>query len=199
MSTLRWVGKDVPKPDAVDKATGRAKYYSDLHLKDMLYGRVLRANRPHALIKRIDTSRAQALPGVVAVLTHNDVQGTNRYGIVTPDQPVLCEDKVRYEGDAVALVAAEDPETAERALGLIEVDYEPLPVVSDPVEAMKLDSPRVHEAGNIYRHGHIRNGDVESAFKQCAVIVENTYRTGSIHWVSHSICYINQTFQCRIV
>jgi CO/xanthine dehydrogenase Mo-binding subunit len=97
---------------------------------------------------------------------------------VTPDQPVLCEDKVCYEGDAVALVAAEDPETADRALNLIKVDYEALPVVTDPVEAMKPDSPRVHEAGNIYRHGHIKNGDVESAFKQCAVVVENTYRTG---------------------
>jgi CO/xanthine dehydrogenase Mo-binding subunit/molybdopterin converting factor small subunit len=175
---LRWVGKLVTKPDARDKATGQAKFYSDLHLKNMLYARVLRANRPHALIKRIDTSRAQALPGVVVVLTHKDVRGTNRYGIVTPDQPVLCEDKVRYEGDAVALVAAEDPDTAERALDLIKVDYEALPVVSDPIEAMKPDSPQVHEAGNIYRHGHIRNGDVESAFKQCAVVVENTYWTG---------------------
>jgi xanthine dehydrogenase D subunit len=178
MSALRWVGKDVTKPDATDKATGHAKYYSDLHLKDMLYGRVLRANRPHARIKRIDTSRAEALEGVVAVLTHKDVEGTNRYGIVTPDQPVLCEDKVRYEGDAVALVAAEDPETAERALSQIEVEYEPLPIVSDPVEAIKPDSPRVHEDGNVYRHAHIRNGDVESAFKKCAVVVENTYRTG---------------------
>jgi len=177
-SDWRWIGKQVTKPDAVDKATGRAKYYSDLHFENMLYGRVLRANRPHALIKRIDTSHAQAVPGVVAVLIHKDVQGTNRYGIVTPDQPVLCEDKVRYEGDAVALVAAEDPEAAERALGLIEVDYDPLPVVSDPIEAMKVDSPRVHEAGNIYRHAHIRNGDVESAFRKCAVVVENTYRTG---------------------
>jgi len=175
---LRWVGKSVTKHDALEKATGQAKFYSDLHIKNMLYGRVLRAKRPHALIKRIDVSRAQALPGVVAVLTHKDVEGTNRYGIVTPDQPVLCEDKVRYEGDAVALVAAEDPETADRALNLIEVDYEALPVVTDPVEAMKLDSPRVHEAGNIYRHGHIKNGDVEPAFKQCAVVVENTYRTG---------------------
>jgi len=175
---LHWVGKPVANPDALDRATGRAKYYSDLHLKDMLYGRVLRANRPHALIKRIDTTRAQALPGVVAVLTHKDVQGMNRYGIVTPDQPVLCEDKVRYEGDAVALVAAEHSDTAQRALDLITVDYETLPVVSDPIEAMKPDSPRVHEAGNIYRRGHIRNGDVESAFKQCSVVVENTYRTG---------------------
>ncbi|MGB9021987.1 MAG: molybdopterin cofactor-binding domain-containing protein, partial [Candidatus Bathyarchaeia archaeon] len=178
MSTLRWVGKDVTKPDAIDKATGRAKYYSDLHLKDMLYGRVLRANRPHAIIKRIDSSRALASRGVVAVLTYKDIQGTNRYGIVTPDQPVICEDKVRYEGDAVALVAAEDPETAERALSLIDVEYEPLPVVSDAVEAIRPDSPRVHEAGNIYRHAHIRNGDVESAFRKCAVVVENTYRTG---------------------
>ena len=84
---LRWVGKSVTKRDALGKATGQAKFYSDLRLKNMLYGRVLRANRPHALIKRVDVSRAQALPGVVAVLTHKDVQGTNRYGIVTPDQP----------------------------------------------------------------------------------------------------------------
>ncbi|MGD0550931.1 MAG: molybdopterin cofactor-binding domain-containing protein, partial [Candidatus Bathyarchaeia archaeon] len=175
---LRWVGKSVTKRDALEKATGQAKFYSDLHLKDMLYGRVLRANRPHALIKRIDISQAQALPGVVAVLTNKDIEGTNRYGIVIPDQPVLCEEKVRYEGDAVALVAAEDPEMAERALSLIKVEYEALQVVTDPVEAMKPSSPRVHEAGNIFRQGHFRNGDVESAFKQCAVVVENTYRTG---------------------
>ena len=175
---LRWVGKQVTKTDAVEKATGRAKFYSDLQFKNMLWGRVLRANHPHALIKRIDTSRARALQGVVVVLTHKDVQGTNRYGIVTPDQPVLCEDKVRYEGDAVALVAAQDPETAERALNLIDVEYEALSVVSDPLEAIKPESPKVHADGNIYRHAHIRNGDVKSTFRKCAVVVENTYRTG---------------------
>jgi len=173
-----WVGRSVTKLHAVERATGQAKFYSDLRFEDMLYGRVLRPNRPHALIKRIDTSRAQALQGVVAVLTHRDVEGTNRYGILTPDQPVLCEDKVRYEGDAVALVAAEDPDTAEQALELIDVEYEPLPIVSDPIEAMKTNSARVHESGNIYRHARVTRGDVAGAFNQCALVVENTYRTG---------------------
>lgn len=173
---LRWVGKPVPRVDAVGKVTGATKYMGDLTFPGMLWGRVLRAAHPHALIKSIDTSKAEKVPGVVRVLTHKDVKGLNGYGIAVPDQPVLCHDKVRYMGDAVALVIAETREEAAAALDKIEVVYEPLPVVDDPERAMLPDSPLVHEGGNIHLHTHIERGDVEAGFAASAVIVENTYR-----------------------
>lgn len=144
----------------------------------MLWGKALRSKYAHALIKRIDTSKAEAHPGVVVILTHRDVPGLNAFGILVPDQPVLCKDKVRCLGDTIAIVAAETQEAAEGAARLIEVDYEPLPLVSDPVEALRQDSPKVHEKGNLFRSGHVVRGDVESAFRSAAVVVENTYRTG---------------------
>jgi CO/xanthine dehydrogenase Mo-binding subunit len=113
----------------------------------------------------------------VAVFTHKDVP-VNRYGVFKKDRPVLCDDKVRYIGDPVALVAAETREDALEALKLIEVEYEPLPAVTDPLEAMKPDAPKVHEDGNICREVHLKFGDVEGAFARADVVVENTYRTG---------------------
>ncbi len=175
---LRWVGKSVVRKDGTGKVTGETKFFSDMSLPNMLYAKAARSKYPHALIKKINTEKAEAVPGVVTVLTHKDVPGLNGFGIVVPDQPVLCYDKVRYLGDAVAVVAAENLEAAERAAQLVEVDYEPLPVVSDLLEAMKPDAPKVHEKGNIQRHATVRMGDVERAFREAAVVVENTYRTG---------------------
>ena len=111
---LNVVGRPLPRPDAVAKVTGAAKYADDYVFPKMLYGATLRAGRPHALIKRIDTSKAKALPGVVAVITHEDVPGQKNHGLVILDWPALCYDKVRYVGDAVAVVAAETPEIASR-------------------------------------------------------------------------------------
>lgn len=177
MTKTKWVGMDVTRIDAKDKVRGALKYMSDLSLPNMIHGAVLRSKHPHALIKKIDTKRAKELDGVVTVLTHEDVPGLNGFGIAIPDQPVLCGDKVRYMGDAVALVGAESKETAERALELIEVEYEPLPPVSDPEQAMLESSPLVHETGNIHNHVKIERGDVEAAFKEAHVVVENTYST----------------------
>jgi len=175
---LKWVGKSVVRRDGAGKVTGETKFFSDMSLPKMLYAKVARSKYPHALIKRISTEKAEAVPGVVAVLTHKDVPGLNGFGIILPDQPVLCNDKVRYLGDAIAVVAAENLEAAEKAAQLVEVDYDPLPVVSDPVEAMKPDAPKVHEKGNVLRHATVRVGDVQKAFREAAVVVENTYRTG---------------------
>jgi CO/xanthine dehydrogenase Mo-binding subunit len=147
-------------------------------LPNMLYAKVTRSKYPHALIKKISTEKAKAIPGVVTILTHKDVPALNAFGILIPDQPVLCFDKVRYLGDAVAVVAAESLEAAERGAQAVEVEYEPLPVVTDPLEAMKPDSPKLHEKGNILRHSTVRVGNVDTAFKEAAVVVENTYRTG---------------------
>ncbi|RLD18843.1 MAG: xanthine dehydrogenase family protein molybdopterin-binding subunit [Caldiserica bacterium] len=178
MKDFKYIGKSVPRIDAADKASGKIKYMSDLNFPGMLFGKILRAKYPHALIKKIDTSQAKALPGVVAVVTWEDVPGLNGFGIVVPDQPVLCEDKVRYIGDAVVAVAAETKEIAEEAIKLITVEYEPLPIVDDPIKATQPDSPKVHTDGNIHLHTKISRGDVKKGFKEADVIVEHTYYTG---------------------
>jgi len=174
---LRWIGKSIPRKEGIGKTTGDTKFFSDMILPNMLWAKVARSKYPHALIRKIDVSKAESLPGVVTVLTHKDVPGLNGFGIVIPDQPVLCSDKVRFLGDAIAVVAAESEEIAETAVQLVEVDYEPLPVVTDPVEAMKPETTRVHANGNILRHETVRNGNVLQAFQNAAVIVEHTYRT----------------------
>ena len=174
---LQVVGRPVPRPDAVAKVTGQARYTDDYAFPGMLHGATLRAAHPHARIKRIDTSRAKALPGVHAVLTHEDIPGDKHHGLIFNDWPVLCYDKVRYIGDAVAIVAAETPEIARRALELIEVEYEPLPVVTGPEEALAPDAPKVHEQGNLLKHIQVRKGDVEQGFAEADVIVEREYRT----------------------
>lgn len=174
------VGRSYPRPDAVAKATGAARFADDYTFPGMLYGATLRAAYPHARILSIDTSKAAALPGVRAVLTHRNVPGRNRHGLVYPDWPVLCEDKVRYLGDAVALAAAESPEIAAEALRQIEVAYAPLPVVGSAGQARRADAPLVHEewaSGNLLAHIRVRRGDVEQGFAEADVVVEREYQT----------------------
>ena len=165
------------RPDGFEKVTGQLKYLTDLKVPGMLYGKVLRSAMPHAQLLSIRTARAEVLAGVHAVLTHKDVPGLNRFGIVVPDQPVLCEDRVRYIGDAIAAVAAESPEIATQALSLIEVDYVPLPVVDSPDAALRAEAPLLHPQGNVLHRTHHAKGDVETAFHACVHIVEATYRT----------------------
>jgi len=177
---LRVVGHSCPRPDAAAKATGAAKFTDDYTFPDMLFGATLRAAHPHARIMSIDTQRAKGLPGVRAVLTHHDVPGRNRHGLVFKDWPVLCDDKVRYLGDAVALVAAVTPQIAREALELIDVKYEPLPVVAGAEQALQPGAPLVHEdwpTGNLLEHIKVRRGAVELGFAQADVIVEREYRT----------------------
>src|SRR5512139_3161722 len=176
---LNVVGEAKPRADAVAKVTGAAKYADDITFAGMLYGATLRANVPHALIKKIDTSKAKTLPGVQAVLTHEDVPGRKNHGLVTIDWPVLCYDKVRYVGDAVAIVAAATQEIAKDALRLIEVEYEPLPVVDTAECAHEPDAPRVHEKGNLLKHIKVAKGDVEQGFAEADVVIERTYHTAS--------------------
>lgn len=171
------VGHSVPKVDALDKVLGRAIYSEDMTFPGMLYGRVLRAGIPHALIEEIDTSRAEAMDGVACVLTAKDIKGRNLYGIAFQDQPALAKEKVRYIGDPVALVAAETDEIARDAVKAIRVKYKELPVVTDPREGLAEGAPKVHEKGNLILHSKTVKGNVEEGFKQASVIVENTYRT----------------------
>ncbi|RLC77371.1 MAG: aldehyde oxidoreductase, partial [Chloroflexi bacterium] len=174
---LRVVSNLTPKPEAVLKATGKAIFAADLYFEGMLYAKVLRSKHPHARLVRVDTSKAKAHPGVVAVLTAEDVPGEGNHGIVRKDWPVLAYDKVRYVGDAIAIVVAETEKAAQEALGLIEVEYEPLPVVTSPQDALKPDAPQIHEGGNLLKHIRIRRGDVQKAFAEADVVVERVYRT----------------------
>ena len=179
------VGKSVVRFDVKDKATGTALYPGDFNMPDQLYMKVLFAERPHAIVKAIDTSTAEAMEGVVAVLTAKDVP-VNEYGLGISDQPVLCgpgssipyADHVRFIGDQVALVIAESNEIADAARKVIKVEYEDLPVVTEMEAALK-DEILVHpEKGtNLMLHYKIRHGDVEEAFKKCDVIVEGEYIT----------------------
>lgn len=182
-SSLNVVGRPRPPANAVAKVTGEARYADDYAFPGMLFGATLRAGVPHAHIRRIDASRARALPGVRAVLTHRDVPGAKNHGLVIKDWPVLCYDKVRYVGDAVAIVAAETPQGAQEALELIEVEYEALPVVADVMSAREPDAPLVHlewPTGNLLEHIKVRRGDVATGFAQADVVVERTFHTPSV-------------------
>ncbi|MGF7032552.1 xanthine dehydrogenase D subunit [Paenibacillus mucilaginosus] len=165
------------RPDGPDKVTGRLAYLTDLRMPGELHGAILRSAHPHARVLAVRTERAESLPGVGAVITHRDVPGMNRFGIAIPDQPVLAEDRVRYIGDALAAVAAATPELAQEALSLIEVDYEPLPVVSDPEAALQPGAPQLHPAGNLLHSTAYSRGDAEEAFAACTHVVEETYYT----------------------
>jgi aerobic-type carbon monoxide dehydrogenase small subunit (CoxS/CutS family) len=177
---MKHISRSEKVQDIQDRVTGRAKYTDDYVFEGMLYGRTLRAKYPHARILSINTERAKALPGVRAVLTAADVPGENIHGLVYLDWPALCGDKVRYVGDAVAVVAAETPEAAEAALDLIEVEYEVLPVVDNPVYARTPEAPVIHEGregGNLLKHIKVRHGDIEQGFAEADVIIERTYHT----------------------
>ena len=171
------VGKSTPKRDGPDKVTGRTRYLHDLELPRLAHGRILRTRLPHARIVRLDASRARARPGVLAVVTGDDVQ-QHPFGFAK-DQLALKRGKVRCIRDEVAAVAAETPEIAEEALALIDVEYEELPAVFDPLKALEPGAPLVHEELTTNRH-HLRyqfnHGDVERALAQAAAVVEDTYR-----------------------
>lgn len=172
-SGTRWY----KRPDGPAKVTGRLPYLTDLSHPDMLYGRVLRSEYPHARIVAVDTEAALRLEGVRAVLTWRDVPGLNRFGIATPDQPVFCEDLVRYTGDAIAAVAADTPELAEAALALIKVSYEELPVVDSPEAALSEQAPKLHPQGNVLHRTEVKRGNAEAAFAQCVHVVQEIYYT----------------------
>ena len=174
------VGKAQSNPDALAKIRGQAKFTDDYHFPGMLYARTLRAGLAHARIRSIDTTAARALAGVHAVLTHKDIPGRNLHGIVDLDWPVLCGDKVRYSGDAVAIVAADTEVIAARALDLIRVDYDELTAVTDAMDALRAGAPVLHEdrpGGNLLKHIKVNKGEVETGFARADVVIDRTYRT----------------------
>ena len=171
---FKYVGHSVPRVDGVDKVTGKAKFVGDITVPGMLYGKILRSPYPHARIRAIDATEAEALPGVVAVLTAADIDDLNP---IYNGRPIIAMHKVRYVGEPVAAVAALDLATAEEALGLIQVDYEELPAVVGIDAAVKKDAPLIHEekGSNIGTHEQVRRGDADAGFAQSDEIVEDTF------------------------
>lgn len=184
---LRVVGKSLPRLDAVAKATGSADYVADLKLPRMLHGKILRSPLPHARILNVDMEQARRLPGVKAVVCGRDTPGV-KYGILstrpsTLDEEALAVEKARYVGDEVAAAAAVDEETAREALDLIRVDYEELPAVFDPFEAMQKGAPKVHDVDrNVGMEVNWTVGDVEAGFAEADHVREDVFSThGQAH------------------
>jgi CO/xanthine dehydrogenase Mo-binding subunit len=171
---LRYVGQSVARVDGVEKVTGKAKFTGDLKISGMLHGKILRSPYPHARIRSIDASRAEALPGVAAVLTAKDISDTKPF---YSGRPVIAIDKVRYIGEPVAAVAAADQRTAEEALSFIQVEYEELPAAVGLDAARANDAPLVHEnaAGNICGHERVEKGNIEQGFAESEEVFENTF------------------------
>ncbi len=180
------VGKSIERVDVHEKVTGEALFPGDINMPDQAYMKILFAHRPHAIVKNIDTTKAEALEGVIAVYTAKDVP-VNEYGLIMPDQPVLCgpgsskeyADRVRFIGDQVACVVAESDDVAAKARDLIEVIYEDLPVITDALVAMQDDVDLLHpdKDSNVILHYKIRKGDVEDAFAKADVIIDADYET----------------------
>ncbi len=173
------VGKGVHRIDALDKVTSRARFVGDFEFTDTLYIRLVKSPIPHGRILSIRPEKGLEL-GPVWVFTAADIPGENQVGYALPDQPLLAKGKVRFVGEPVALVASPDPDLSERAAELVEVKYEELPAIFDPLEAMERTDVLVHEerGTNIAEMTRVRKGDVERGFEESDVVVENTYRTG---------------------
>jgi len=169
------VGASVPRPDGTLKVTGEFAFSSDLWLADMLWGATLRSPHPRARIRAVGLAGALRLPGLAAVLTHDDVPGRKTFGLEAADQPVLAGGEVRYQGEPVAIVAADHPETARRAAAAIAVDYEVLAPVTDAEAALRPGAALVHPGGNLVRHVRIRSGDPHAP---AAVVVSGRYEVG---------------------
>jgi len=169
------IGESAQRPDGIRKVLGEFAYGSDLWMDGMLWGVTLRSPHPSARITKVDITEALATAGVFAVLTHDDVPGAKYFGLEVQDQPVLAIDVVRYQGEPIALVAADHPETARRAMQRIVVEYDVLEPVIDAEQALLADSPRLHPDGNLVRHVRIRTGDPEPA---ADVVVSGDYEVG---------------------
>ncbi|MBI2882231.1 MAG: xanthine dehydrogenase family protein molybdopterin-binding subunit [Candidatus Tectomicrobia bacterium] len=178
MADYSVIGKPLPQVNSPEKVSGKAQYVHDIQRPRMLHAKVLRSPLPHARIKAIDLSRARSLPGVKAAVAFADTPGL-RWGPIYKEHYIFAKDKVRYVGEEVAAVAAVDEDAALEALSLIDVDYEPLPAVYDPEEALAEGAPLVHEdrPGNLARHIHIERGDVDRGFREAAVVHEAVYES----------------------
>ena len=180
------IGQAVARIDALGKVTGETAFPGDIDRLDQAHLKILFAGRPHARIRRLGTAAAEAMAGVLAVFTARDVP-VNEYGLIMPDQPVLCgpgsakpyTDRVRFVGDQVAVVVAETEELAAEAARRIQVEFEDLPLLTDPLQAMQEQAPQLHpdRGSNVFCHYRIRKGDPERGFARAELVVESEYRT----------------------
>ncbi len=179
------LGERVPRVDVAEKVLGYGEYPDDVEVEGMIYGSALRSAYPRALVKAIHTEKAGALPGVVAVYTASDIPGNVKVGHLKKDWDAMIPvGKItHYLGDAIALVAAETPEIAEEAKKLIEVEYEELPMVRSPYEAMQEDAPKVHEDGNLLAHWHVHRGDAAAAIAGARYVIKESFHTP---WTEHA-------------
>src|SRR5579885_3356067 len=201
MESPRSIGQAAGHVEGPAKVTGRARYSADIQLPNMLWGRTVRSPFPHARIVSIDVSAAQKVAGVHAILTGAELPEV-RIGRFLRDVPVLARDRVRFIGEKVVAIAAETPEAAEEALGLVEIEYDELPAVFDAQEALKPDAPRIHEHPEAYQHPPIppiggktrfhrygnvcsetifRRGDLEAGFRSAARIFEHSFIVPPVH------------------
>lgn len=182
MSTFKNVGQSLRRKDGRDKLMGKAQYPQDMFIDGMVYGHTVRSTKPHANIT-FDISEAEAVEGVLKVLTYKDVYAHNHHGVLFKDHQVFAVDRVRRIGDPIAFVVAETSKIAEQAAALVKVEYEALPAVFDPREAMLPDAPVLHGDSNIIYHYKCRKGNVEEAFSKCDVIIEKEYETSMVDHV----------------
>jgi CO/xanthine dehydrogenase Mo-binding subunit len=185
---LKIVGKRHPKIDGAERVSGQATYASDIYLPGMLYGKILRSPHPHAKVVSIDAEKAKALPGVKAVITAKDIADLSWYqapGRSHHDMPILT-DTARFAGDDIAVVAAVDEDRAQEALDLIKVEYQPLPFVLDPEEALKPAAPKIHPKGNLFGEKPVIlvRGDIEKGFQEADLVYESRYYTPMLQHVT---------------
>ena len=201
-----YVGKPVTRYDGIGHVTGRTRFVDDIRLPGMLYIKVLTSPVHRGIIRRLDISGAENMPGVAGVVTARDVPGQNAYGLI-PDQPVFTPRDIRYKGERIAAVAAVDEDTATEALGRIKLDVEELPPVFDPLEAMKPDAPLVRPEGNVFQFNSgptrkIRFGNIEEGFRQADLIVEGKYTNATNEHAPMepqvSVAYIDETDRLAI-
>lgn len=171
------VGKSIQRLDSIDKVIGKPIYTMDIVPENALYLKVVRSSVAHALLKRLDVSEARKYPGVAAVVTAQDIPGINESTALLPDKPLFATDKVRFAGEPLAAIASYDSSIAEEAVDLVRVEYDPLPAVFSPVDALKTGAPLVHKNGNIAKHMKLRKGNIEQGFKDADLILERTYKS----------------------
>jgi xanthine dehydrogenase molybdenum-binding subunit len=173
------VGRLADRPEAVAKVTGKAKFSDDIHFDGMLIGRAKRTYTPHAFVRSIDLSDARKIPGIRAILTAADLKHAHNHGLVVNDWPILIgiDERVRYVGDAVAIVAADSKESADEAIAAIRVVYDEQPVIDNPVLARQPGVTQLHETGNLLKHIKVRKGDVEVGFASSDLVIEHTFHT----------------------
>jgi CO/xanthine dehydrogenase Mo-binding subunit len=178
MAEYQVVGRTVTRRDSWAKVTGEARYSADIAVSGMLHMKIVFAGRPHALIRKLDTAAARSLPGVIDVLTAADVP-VNVRGLIRPDQQVFCANKVRFEGDQVCAVVADTAEAAEVAAKMVQIEYEDLPVLASPEEAMREGAVLVHDEwpGNICHRIHLRKGDADAALAEADIVITGEYHT----------------------